>query len=265
VRLRPGRLAACAWPPRAFVSLIVKGCGAIENACVLSRTFLFVAGLLLMSPIALAQTETPDPPSSDGNPPPNNDPPPQAGYPPPQAGYPPPQAGYPPPTSYAPPPNWVPVVPEPPHPRRVFSLTFSPIHLFLPVVELTGEARVHDNVGLALIGGVGRVTDKSVNLSASVYEAGGQIRIYVIGDFRHGMQLGGELLYLHISDPNLQGTGAGVAVGPFLGYKVMSDAGFTFDTQLGFEHLSVQASAQGETASGKDMIVLLNLNIGWSF
>ena len=56
-----------------------------------------------------------------------------------------------------------------------------------------------------------------------------------------------------------------VAVGPFLGYKVMSDAGFTFDRQLGFEHLSVQASAQGETASGKDMIVLLNLNIGWSF
>jgi len=54
VRLRPGRLAACAWPPRAFVSLFVKGSGAIENACVLSRTFLFVAGLLLMSPIALA-------------------------------------------------------------------------------------------------------------------------------------------------------------------------------------------------------------------
>jgi hypothetical protein len=242
----------------------VKGGSAIENARVISRAFLVVAGCLLMSPIALAQTETPDPPP-EASPPPNNYPPPPAGYPPPQAGYPPPQAGYPPPTSYAPPPKWVPVQPEPEHPRRVFSLTFSPFHLFLPVVELTGEARVHDNVGIALIGGLGRITDKRVNLSASVYETGGQIRIYVIGDFRHGMQLGGELLYLHLSDPNLSATGAGVAVGPFLGYKVMTDAGFTFDTQFGFEHVSVQANAQGDTAMDKTIIVLLNINIGWSF
>jgi hypothetical protein len=164
--------------PNTFVvSVIVKGGTAIENARVIPRAILFVAGCLLMSPIALAQTETPDPPP-EANAPPSNYPPP-AGYPPPQAGYPPPQAGYPPPTNYAPPPNWVPVPPEPPHPRRVFSLTFSPVHLFLPVVELTGEARVHDNVGIALIGGVGRITDKRINpaLSASVYEAGGQIRI----------------------------------------------------------------------------------------
>ena len=87
------------------------------------------------------------------------------------------------------------------HPRRVFSLTISPIHLFLPVVELTGEARVHDKVGVALIAGAGKYSDPNVTgISATVYEAGGQVRVYVIGDFRHGMQLGGELLYLHLSD-----------------------------------------------------------------
>jgi len=59
--------------------------------------------------------------------------------------------------------------------------------------------------------------------------------------------------------------GVAVAIGPFLGYKVMTDAGFTFDTQLGFEHVSVQADSQSSTAMEKTMIVLLNLNIGWSF
>ena len=120
--------------------------------------------------------------------------------------------------------------PPPEHPRRVFSLTISPIHLFLPVVELTGEARVHDKVGIALIAGAGKYTDPNVTgISATVYEAGGQVRVYVIGDFRHGMQLGGELLYLHLNDDRIAISGEGLAVGPFLGYKIMIDAGFTFD------------------------------------
>ena len=56
-----------------------------------------------------------------------------------------------------------------------------------------------------------------------------QVRVYVIGDFRHGMQLGGEVLYLHLNDDRIAISGEGLAVGPFLGYKIMIDAGFTFD------------------------------------
>jgi hypothetical protein len=226
----------------------VNRAGAIENApVVMLRAFLLAVACLLISPLALAQTVTP--------------------YPPPPAANPPPPNSYPPPTNYAPPPpGWVPAPPpEPPHPRRVFSLTISPIHLLLPVVELTGEARVHDQVGLAFIGGVGRYTDKNLGVSASVYEAGGQLRFYVLGDFRHGMQVGAEALYLHLSDPNLSATGEGLAAGPFLGYKVMTDAGFTFDTQLGFEHLFVRGASGSSTSSGETNIVLLNANIGWSF
>jgi len=199
-------------------------------------------------------------------PPPGQYAPPPVGYPP--AGYPPPGAyppgQYPPPPmAYAPPPGWAPA-PEPPHPRRVFSLTFSPIHLLFPVVELTGEARVHDKLGLALVAGAGKYTDKDLGISAAVFEAGAQVRAYVVGDFRHGMQLGAEVLYLHLDAKEITTTGEGLAVGPFIGYKVMIDAGFTFDTQLGFEHVSARAS-NGNTATDNDWIPLLNLNIGWSF
>ena len=153
----------------------------------------------------------------------------------------------------------------PPPPHRVFSLTISPIHLTFPVVELTGEIRAHDKLGVALIGGAGRYTDKSVNISAAVYEIGAQLRFYPIGDFRHGMQLGAEVLYVHLTQNNLSLRGEGVGVGPFIGYKVISNAGFTFDAQMGGQYIGVRATDGYSSGSGKDVIVLLNLNVGWSF
>jgi hypothetical protein len=239
---------------------------AIENAPVarrvssgLSLGFFLMLGGLLAAPGARAQSSAPPPP---GEYPPGPVVTPAPGsYPPGQ--FPPP--GYPPPTAYAPPPGWVPVPPEPPHPRRVLSLTISPIHLLLPVVELTAEARVHDKVGLALVGGAGKVTDRASNISADAYEAGAQIRVYVLGDFRHGMQLGAEALYLHVSLRDVVASGEGLAIGPFIGYKVMVDAGFTFDTQVGFERVALRATANGSSDSESEYIPLINLNIGWSF
>ena len=125
---------------------------------------------------------------------------------------------------------------------------------------------MHDKVGVALIAGAGKYSDPNVSgISATVYEAGAQVRVYVIGDFRHGMQLGGELLYLHLADTRLSVAGQGVAVGPFLGYKIMIDAGFTIETQLGFEYITARASSGTATAGGKTVIPLLNVNVGWSF
>ena len=153
----------------------------------------------------------------------------------------------------------------PPPPRRVFSLTISPIHLTFPIVELTGEIRAHDKLGLAMVAGVGRYTDKSVDISAAVYELGAQLRFYAIGDFRHGMQLGAEVLYVHLSQSNLSLRGEGLAVGPFVGYKVMADAGFTFDAQVGAQYLGLRATDGYSAETGEEFIVLLNLNVGWSF
>jgi hypothetical protein len=156
---------------------------------------------------------------------------------------------------------------EPTHPRRVFSLTISPLHLISPILELTGEFRASDKIGVAVVAGGGKYSDTSngIKLSATVYEAGAQFRYYVVGDFRHGMQLGAELLYLHLADSNLSIKGEGLAIGPFAGYKITTDIGFTFDAQLGFERITARATAAGSTASEPAYIVLLNVNVGWSF
>ncbi len=87
--------------------------------------------------------------------------------------------------------------------------------------------------------------------------------------------LGAELLYVHVSSDNLnqqsiRGIGVGYAVGPLVGYKLMTDVGFTFIAQGGFEYVFVQAQASdttgnSDTSSDSQFIPLINLNIGWSF
>ena len=55
-------------------------------------------------------------------------------------------------------------------------------------------------------------------------------------------------------------------MGPFLGYKIMIDAGFTFDVPARLRaHQRARAVGHGATAGGKTVIPLLNLNVGWSF
>jgi hypothetical protein len=166
-----------------------------------------------------------------------------------------------------PPPVLLPMPVEPVHPRRVFSLTISPFHLASPILELTGEARAADKLGLALVGGVGRYseTQAGVKVSAGVYELGAQARYYLVGDFRHGMQLGAEALYLRLADARLSATGEGLAIGPFAGYKYTTDVGFTVDVQLGFEYLAVRAHDDVSSTKDSTYIPLLNLNVGWSF
>ncbi len=159
------------------------------------------------------------------------------------------------------------------------SLTLSPLHLVFPILEMTGEYRASDRVGVALLAGAGQMTlpvtvDDDVTIT--VWEVGGQFRFYAIGNFDHGMQLGAELLWLgiftdEIEGTEISGTGSGLALGPFLGYKIATDAGFTFDAQLGFQWHAVEARAEdadtGAEASEKETGInpLLNLNIGWSF
>jgi hypothetical protein len=54
-----------------------------------------------------------------------------------------------------------------------------------------------------------------------------------------------------------------------LGYKYTAEIGFTFDSPLGFQRIDLAAEAEGngQAASGRDSgyVVLLNLNVGWSF
>jgi len=112
-------------------------------------------------------------------------------------------------------------------------------------------------------------TENTERLSA--WEVGGHFNYYVVGNFDHGMQLGVEALYLKVSTEgsSYQSAAAatGFAVGPYVGYKVIADVGFTFEGNLGFEYVAARAesSTGTSTAEAKKVIPLLNLNIGWSF
>jgi len=149
------------------------------------------------------------------------------------------------------------------------SVTISPIHLVFPFIEVTSEFKMEPKVGVAAIAGIGSIDD------FFAFELGGQARYYLIGDFDHGMQIGGELLYAHVSDNDIQGSGVsansnGISLGAFLGYKIAFGFGLTFDLQGGIDYMIVRAHAEDNTgatgnASGSRLYPLLNINLGWSF
>ena len=68
----------------------------------------------------------------------------------------------------------------------------------------------------------------------------------------------------------ITGAAGGAAVGPLVGYKLLTKAGFTLAVQGGVEFVFIKASAHdslGRSASAEQntVVPLLNLNIGWSF
>lgn len=254
-------------------------------------------GVLIGTAVALATAVASAQGSSGALPPVEEQPPPPTGAQPPEAppaepGPPPPATAappaqpppaaqpYPPPGAYpAYPPGYAyPLPPKPePEPVRNVSLTLSPIHLLLPIFELTAEARVVDHFGLAVLGGFGSVTAENnagESEKFSAYEVGGQALWYPMKPF-HGLHLGAEALYLKIAsddmnDGQVRGTGTGLAVGPLVGYKVLTSGGFTFVAQGGVEYVAIQAEANDKAGNSAQedesrWIPLLNLNLGFSF
>lgn len=148
------------------------------------------------------------------------------------------------------------------------AVTISPFHLTYPVVELTGEYRARDKVGVAGILGVGS------SGKYSIFEIGAQTHYYLLGDFEHGMQLGGELLYVNVSGDDVVDDididNNGLSLGAFTGYKIAADFGLTANVQAGVATVVIRGNAEdsaGNTGSGSDKTImpLININIGWSF
>jgi hypothetical protein len=160
--------------------------------------------------------------------------------------------------------------------RSVY-LSISPFHLLVPFFELTGEVRVHRNLGVSGIVGYGAVRPEGSASKFDIWEVGGQFVGYPVGHFDHGMQLGLEVLYAGVSggdsstnNVKVAATASGLAAGPFVGYKLATRVGFTFNVQGGVEYLFVRADASastGQTASAQQtrLIPLVNANLGWSF
>jgi hypothetical protein len=146
------------------------------------------------------------------------------------------------------------------------SVTWSPVHLVLPVVEVEGEYNVAPHMGVGVIGGAGRVSNEDESITATAYEIGGQYNYYFMRPFS-GLHAGAELLYLHVGDvaQDMTLTGAGLSAGPYAGYKLQTDIGFAFVAQLGVGFMLITAENASAMTSDRKVYPLVNLNVGWSF
>ena len=155
---------------------------------------------------------------------------------------------------------------------------WAPILLAVGVAEFTAEYRVQRKLGVSVTLGAGKRTISTTMSSAEAkgteIEGGAQIRYYAIGSFRHGMEVGVQALEEHVTfdEPlpaGIVGAAAGgFTVGGFLGYKIATRVGFTFEAQLGARYLVVDPAGVGAVGSipAEDKWQpLLHLNVGWSF
>jgi hypothetical protein len=167
-------------------------------------------------------------------------------------------------------------------PRWVFSLTLFPFQIAMPLprmgsvylVELTGEVRATDKIGVAFIAGAGRHTDTDTADGVTFYDlaldAGLEARYYLLGDFSGGLTLGWELYWwdlVEVATTTQDGssTGAenrGLTTGPLIGYKHVWPVGFTVDAQLGYGRI---AYTKGSVFDEPSNTVLIDLKFGWSF
>lgn len=146
------------------------------------------------------------------------------------------------------------------------AITFSPIHLVIPMAEVTAEVRIAPKLGVAVIGGLGMIRDATTNDRITLVEGGASARYYVTGSFRTGLQVGAEALYVHASttDMSVDVRARGLGLSPFAGYKWTHRSGFTLEGQIGATWFALRAKSSTSTASDSGVGPMLNLNLGWS-
>ena len=140
-------------------------------------------------------------------------------------------------------------------PLKTGYISFSPIHLTRPILELTGEMRLGRRSGIAVITGAGTIAQRAY------WNVGGQLLFYPIGNFERGIQVGFETSYAGYAGdraPNIiAGPVNALALSPLVGFK-WTFSSFTMSSQAGC------AWAPGATP-GHRWSALYNLNVGWSF
>ncbi len=143
-------------------------------------------------------------------------------------------------------------------PQRKVSITISPFHLLSPVLHVTGELRLAKKIGAAAILGGGWVSEN--DKSYGTWEVGGQFRYYLLGSFTHGLMLGADAGYIHVAGKldSPMDYFVGVRAGTFVGYKIVTKNGFTFEVQFGPQYVR-------ESANNAEWQTLTNLKVGWSF
>jgi hypothetical protein len=90
------------------------------------------------------------------------------------------------------------------------------------------------------------------------------------------MVLGAQAEYIKVdvtrSDANVTifGSGSGVAMGPFIGYKLATRVGFTLDLEGGIAYVAATGTATSSNGAsaqdhGSTFAPLVNIHVGWSF
>src|SRR5206468_2402179 len=74
------------------------------------------------------------------------------------------------------------------------TIMLAPLRGIVPLVELTGEYAITQKMGVSIeVGGGQRgVSLNNDTATGTEIEGGAQFRYYVLGSFRHGMELGAE-------------------------------------------------------------------------
>jgi len=106
-----------------------------------------------------------------------------------------------------------------------FTVALAPLRRILPVVEVVGEARIGDQVGLSVVAGAGeQTTETNIGFgtrtaTAKIYEGAIAAHWYAEG-FDEGMHFGAEVRVFHKAAPSTGGTGSQVVqIGGYGGYK----------------------------------------------
>lgn len=145
---------------------------------------------------------------------------------------------------------------------RVISLTVSPFHAPLPVLELTAEVRISRHVSGALLAGIGRFLDARGHPHDS-REIGAQLTYYRAPTFRE-LHVGIESTYVKASDTasSTTFTGTAFAVGAFVGWKYIHRWGVTLVAQGG---LAMGWVEEHSLETDTRVLLIINLQAGWSF
>ena len=171
------------------------------------------------------------------------------------------------PSAFAQPGPESPTLTAPAPDEPMVSVTMSPIHLVIPMLELSAEVRILPRFGVAVIAGGGATRIKQTDELIKLVEGGISPRYYVWGSFRRGLQVGAELLYLHAIADDFTGatiSASGLSVSPYVGYKWTHRSGFTFEAQGGVSILAIRGEGQMTSSSSTEVGPLVNLQVGWS-
>jgi len=167
-------------------------------------------------------------------------------------------------------------------PKRNVTLTFDPLELLFPIFQMHADFRVGDDFAVGLIGGYGQAKVDALLLpneplppKAPLWQVGAKATYFAQGDFEGGMHVGLEAVYTHaklegrtaLGTGSVSGLAAGLIAGPIVGWKLVTKAGFTFDSAIGVGLIAYKQKSSDPDAPKDDRAAVLmsHLLIGWSF